>query len=242
MSAVSGTSPQFDPWTDGLAQHGDKARLGKLTPVEMIEDVVPLDRQFGIWPKRCVSEPAAMGTQSLGSLLVAVSGKVVEDHHGSRLDLRDQDLARTGCEGGTVHRPLMNQGAIRASGARPGIRVCVPQLPKGASMVRRVPRRARPRKRVRLVFAAVSSMKTTYSGRSAMAGKRCVNQSVRRYITPRNYPIRSFASSVSKASWNTWSCTSGISVTSSLGDATQSAVQTASVELSAVTGQSRAPA
>ena len=106
MSAVSGTSPQFDPWTDGLAQHGDKTRLGKLTPVEVIKDVVPLDRQFGIWPKRCVSEPAAMGTQSLGSLLVAVSGKVVEDHHGSRLDLRDQDLANPGCEGGTVHCAL----------------------------------------------------------------------------------------------------------------------------------------
>ena len=34
-----------------------------------------------------------MGAQSVGGLLVVVGSKVVEDHHGSRLDLRDQDLA-----------------------------------------------------------------------------------------------------------------------------------------------------
>ena len=51
-------------------------------------------------------KPAAMGTQSLGSVLVVVGGKVVEDHHGSRPDLRDQDLANPGCEGGAVHCAL----------------------------------------------------------------------------------------------------------------------------------------
>ena len=64
MSDNSSTSPPFDPWTDGLAHHGDEARPGKPIHVEVIEDVVPLDRQFGIWPKRCVPlmiEPALFG-------------------------------------------------------------------------------------------------------------------------------------------------------------------------------------
>ena len=57
-----------------------------------------------IW--RQIEKLAAMGTQSLSSVLVVVGGKVVEDHHGSRLDLRDQDLADPGCEGGAVHCAL----------------------------------------------------------------------------------------------------------------------------------------
>lgn len=93
MSAVSGTSPQFDPWTDGLAQHGDKARLGKLTPVEMIEDVVPLDRQFGIWPKRCVPlliEPVLFGPHMRhGQTFALLDGALIE---GLQERLEDSDL------------------------------------------------------------------------------------------------------------------------------------------------------
>jgi len=52
----------------------------------------------------------------------------------------------------------MTHGAIKASTVSPAIRVWVPQLPKGASIVSRSPRGAHPRKRVRFVLTAVSSV------------------------------------------------------------------------------------
>ena len=79
--------------------------------------------------------------------------------------------------------PFMTHGAINASWVSPAIRVCVLQLPKGASMVSRVPRGAQPRSRVRLVFTAVSSKNTTRSGIWAMVGERCMIQSLRCRLT-----------------------------------------------------------
>ena len=75
----------------------------------------------------------------------------------------------------------MNEG--RPGRRSPAISVCVPQLAKGASMVSRSPRGAQPRRRIRFVFTAVSSRNTTRSGACAMAGRRCLNQSARRFLT-----------------------------------------------------------
>lgn len=77
----------------------------------------------------------------------------------------------------------MTHGAINASWVSPAINVCVPQLPKGASIVSRSPRLALPHKRVRFVFTAVSSIKTTRSGRAETAGSRYLNQSDRCCLT-----------------------------------------------------------
>lgn len=72
---------------------------------------------------------------------------------------------------------------MSASCVSPAINVCVPQLPKGAEAVSRVPRKDRPRWRVRLVLTDVSSMKTIRSGRLRAAGMRCLNQFARASLT-----------------------------------------------------------
>ena len=96
---------------------------------------------------------------------------VVEDDHRSESDFGDEHLADVGCKGGAVYyrqcnakgnvtrgmAPLMTHGAISASLVSPAIRVCVPRLPNGASIVSRSPRLALPRSRVMFVFTAVSS-------------------------------------------------------------------------------------
>ena len=114
---------------------------------------------------------------------VAMRCEVVENHCGSWRDLRDQHLLHVGRKAGPSMAPLITQGAIKASTVNPAIRVWFPQLPKGASIVRRSPRGAQPRSRVRFGFTAVSSIKITRSGILTMAGKRCVNQSLRRCFT-----------------------------------------------------------
>ena len=50
-------------------------------------------------------------------------------------------------------------------------------------MVSRSPRGARPRRRVRFVFTAVSSRNTTRSGKAAIAGRRCLTRSARCCLT-----------------------------------------------------------
>ncbi|MCE8430402.1 hypothetical protein LZ186_02550 [Rhodovulum sulfidophilum] len=87
-----------------------------------------------------------MLSQRADGVGVAVRGLVVEHDGGGG---RDQRVRR-----------------------QPAISVCVPQLPNGASMLSLSPRGARPRRRVRFVFTAVSSKNTTGSGRAAMAGRR----------------------------------------------------------------------
>lgn len=79
--------------------------------------------------------------------------------------------------------PLMTQGATRSVGPKPAIRVWVPQDPKGADAVSLLPRRGRPRIRVRLVLTDVLSMSTTRSGIALIAGTRCANQSARARFT-----------------------------------------------------------
>lgn len=67
-----------------------------------------------------------MFAQGLGSLLVPVSGEIVEDDYGAGRDLGDQDVADVCSEGGAIHcsleDPWRNQcilGQPRDQGLRP---------------------------------------------------------------------------------------------------------------------------
>lgn len=120
---------------------------------------------------------------------------------GSRLDLRDRDLAHPGCEGGTVHRPPMQSPSMRHWSERrwrrgdQGIRCeagdqdpCPPPAEgriHGQACAARGPAPQAGKPGLHRGFAARtcgSSMKTTPAGRSAMAGKRCANPSIRRCL------------------------------------------------------------
>ncbi len=79
--------------------------------------------------------------------------------------------------------PLITRGATSPFCVSPATSVWVPHLPKGAEPVSRVPRSERPRRRVRLVFTEVSSMKTSRSGTRRMTGMRCMIQSWRACLT-----------------------------------------------------------
>ena len=138
-----------------------------------------------------------MVTESLRGLLVSMGCQVVEDDRCAGCDLGDQDFTNIGRECRSISyrqcfrkanvtrgiAPLITHGAIRASQVSPAIRVCVPQLPNGASMVNRAPCGAQPRSRVRFVLTAVSSKNTTRPGIRAMAGERCATQSSRCRLT-----------------------------------------------------------
>lgn len=67
----------------------------------------------------------------------------------------------------------------------PAMKVCVFQRPNGASPGSRSPHKDRPRRRVRLVATAVSSMKTSRAGSRRMRGWRCSIQTRRRSATSR---------------------------------------------------------
>lgn len=47
-----------------------------------------------------------MIAQGLGGFFVSVCRQIVEDHHGSGCDLRDQHLSHIGGKGGSIHRSL----------------------------------------------------------------------------------------------------------------------------------------
>lgn len=66
------------------------------------------------------------------------------------------------------------------NGRSPGL---MPHDPNGASMTRRSPHGAHPRSRVRFAFTDVSAMKTTRSGCTDTAGRRCLNQLSRCRLT-----------------------------------------------------------
>lgn len=79
--------------------------------------------------------------------------------------------------------PLMTKGAIKAAALRPAIEVCVPNDFNGASKISLLAHRDHPRWRVRLVLTEVSSMNTTHSGRVETAGRRCLIQEARCFLT-----------------------------------------------------------
>src|SRR5215210_2587770 len=60
--------------------------------------------------------------------------------------------------------PLITKGAVTPSRRSPATKVVVVQCPNGALPTSRAPRRQRPRARVMLVLAQVSSMKTRRAG------------------------------------------------------------------------------
>lgn len=86
-------------------------------------------------------------------LLVSVGGEGIEDDRCAGGDLGDQHVLNVCSKSDSIYyrqcifaengtrgiAPLMTQGAISASWVSPAIRVCVLQLPKGASMVTRAP-------------------------------------------------------------------------------------------------------
>lgn len=88
-----------------------------------------------------------------------------------------------------VHRPLDDLWCNQGIPSQP----CDSPLPRGASIISCAPLFALPRRRVKFLFTAVSSMNTTRSGSIAMAGNRFLNQSIRcRLTVKRRQPAASF--------------------------------------------------
>ena len=97
---------------------------------------------------------------------------------------------------------LMTHGTIRLSCIKPAMNVCVPHAPNWASISSRFLHKLRPYWRVKLVFTDVTSMKTSRSGCACMAGRWCLNQSWRRFLT--------WAHSRSVANSNLFICVTGL--------------------------------
>ena len=75
-------------------------------------------------------EPASALAQGFGGLLVLVRGKIVQDDHGSRRQLRRKLRADIGFKRGAVHRAFDHPGrnhAIRAQPGDEGLRIPRPE-------------------------------------------------------------------------------------------------------------------
>ena len=107
------------------------------------------------------------GPDQLANGMPFVAAEIVHDHEVAGGEGRHEKLLDIDAEAGAVNRPVDNAGRGAMRSHRKATRkVSVRHRPCGTFATRRAPRRQRPCRRVMLVLAEVSSMKTRRLGSS----------------------------------------------------------------------------
>src|SRR5215831_2982855 len=95
-----------------------------------------------------------------------MAAEVIHDDNVTGAEGGDQELFDVSAEAGAVDRPVDDAGGGDPVAAKAARKVNVRQRPCGSLAIKRLPRGARPWRRVILVLAQVSSMNTSRLGSS----------------------------------------------------------------------------